>query len=590
MGGTHREPLPSVSVVICAFTDERWDDTLAAVASVRAQRPEPHEVIVVVDHNPALRDRFAAALDVTVVENSGVVRPVRRQEHGVALAQGDVVAFLDDDAVAQPGWLKALARPFADPDVLGVGGLTLPAWATERPRWLPEEFDWVVGCTFIGAGTRGRSGTCSAATPPSGARSSTSRAGSRSHIGRSSAGKRPLGCEETEFCIRVSQLWPGGKFVFDPRAVIRHRVPPARATLRLLPGTLLRGGAVQGARHRERRSSGRTCPRSGRYAADTLRRGVGRGLREGLSGDVRGLAPRRGDHGRARLHHGRVISSAGRVGAWSPRGRLVPMIDRVPSSCTTPLPRTRLPRRARLSVRPTDFEWQLRHLREHGFTGLTFGDLCERSRTGAAFPAERPVVLTFDDGYADFHEQALPLLAEYGFPATLFVTTGWLRDAGRWAAGRPLDKTLVWAQVQELHDSGVEIAAHSHSHAQLDQLGRGSLRSELAISKTLLEDRLRSTVTSFAYPYGYSSPRVREAVKEAGYEQAAAVANAATRPDSNRFAVPRLTVRRSTTPGVFTRVVNCEGLQWIFGLDRVMTSGWSLVRRTRCALGGARRE
>jgi peptidoglycan/xylan/chitin deacetylase (PgdA/CDA1 family) len=236
-----------------------------------------------------------------------------------------------------------------------------------------------------------------------------------------------------------------------------------------------------------------------------------------------------------------------------------------------------------LSVRPTDLEWQLRYLRDNNFTGLTFGDLCARSRTGAALPP-RPVVLTFDDGYADTHEQALPLLREYEFPATVFVTTGWLRDAGPWAAGHPLDRTMVWTQVKELHDAGIEVAAHSHSHAQLDQLGDQSLREELSLGKKLLEERLDQPVPSIAYPYGYWSSRVRDAVEEAGYEQAAAVANAASCPGRNVFTTPRLTVRRSTSPSAFARIAACEELHRVFAVDRALTNGYSLVRRTRYAL------
>lgn len=236
-----------------------------------------------------------------------------------------------------------------------------------------------------------------------------------------------------------------------------------------------------------------------------------------------------------------------------------------------------------LSVRPADLRWQLQFLRDHGFTGLTFGDLCVRVRSGAAMP-ERPVVLTFDDGYADTHEEALPLLAEHGFPATVFVTTGWLRDAGRWAAGKPLDRTLGWTQVEELADSGIEIAAHSHSHAQLDQLDDRMLRSELTLGKSLAEERLGRPVPSLAYPYGYSSSRVRRGAEAAGYSQAAAVSNDAADATADAFAVPRLTVRRSTTPEVFSRIVFCEQLNRVFRRDRALTAGFSLVRRSRYAV------
>jgi peptidoglycan/xylan/chitin deacetylase (PgdA/CDA1 family) len=236
-----------------------------------------------------------------------------------------------------------------------------------------------------------------------------------------------------------------------------------------------------------------------------------------------------------------------------------------------------------LAVRPGDLERQLGFLRENGFTGLTFGDLCERIRAGADLPA-RPVVLTFGDGYADVHEEALPRLVRHGFPATVFVTTGWVRDARRWAAGTPLDRTLAWTQVRELADAGVEIATHSHSHAQLDQLDDPSLRGELSLSRALLQERLSRRVPSLAYPFGYSSRRVRDAAAGAGYLQAATVRNAAFRTGGDVFAVPRLTIRRSTPPDVFALIAFCAGLTDVFCVDRALTAGWSVVRRSRRTL------
>ncbi len=97
----------------------------------------------------------------------------------------------------------------------------------------------------------------------------------------------------------------------------------------------------------------------------------------------------------------------------------------------------------RLSVTPEAFEAQLDLLGGLGYTTLTFSAASERLMAGQGLP-ERPVVLTFDDGYADFHEHALPALQRHGFTATLFVTTGWLADAGAHAAGRPHAPTLSW--------------------------------------------------------------------------------------------------------------------------------------------------
>lgn len=237
-----------------------------------------------------------------------------------------------------------------------------------------------------------------------------------------------------------------------------------------------------------------------------------------------------------------------------------------------------------LSVHPAEFALQLEHLRREGFEGLSFGELCERRRVGRAVPA-RSVVLTFDDGYADFLEQAMPAMIEYGFPATVFITTGWLRDAGRWAAGIPPDRMLSWRELSEVSELGAEVGAHSHSHPQLDQISEANLLAELADSRQLLEDHLTLPITSLAYPYGYSSNRVREVSRHAGYTQAASVRNAAASSACDPFRVPRLTVRRSTTLSDFSRIVRLEWLQVHYARARLLTVGWAGVRRMRSAAG-----
>ena len=225
----------------------------------------------------------------------------------------------------------------------------------------------------------------------------------------------------------------------------------------------------------------------------------------------------------------------------------------------------------RLAVRPEAFAEQMAYLHEHGFTPLPFG--------GPARPADRPVVITFDDGYADFHEHALPVLDRFGFPATVFVTTGWLRDAGPFTAGRPPGRMLTWRQTEEIAASGVEIGAHSHSHAQLDQLGGAALREELHRSKQLLQDRLGRAVGTMAYPYGYSSARVRREARAAGYDLACAVANSVMTDRHDALALPRLTVRAGTSITGFGRALHGRG----FLPDHALTKGYALVRRSRYA-------
>ena len=100
---------PDVSVVICAYSDRRWNDLVAAVTSVRAQSEEPAEIVVVVDHNPALLTRARAALPVSTVVENGEPRGLSgARNSGISATSGEVVAFLDDDAIAEPTWLECL--------------------------------------------------------------------------------------------------------------------------------------------------------------------------------------------------------------------------------------------------------------------------------------------------------------------------------------------------------------------------------------------------------------------------------------------------------------------------------------------------
>ncbi|KUI36679.1 polysaccharide deacetylase family protein [Mycobacterium sp. GA-2829] len=265
------------------------------------------------------------------------------------------------------------------------------------------------------------------------------------------------------------------------------------------------------------------------------------------------------------------------TGAASARAVSVPIlmyhsVNEVPRSATRAL-----------SVHPAAFAQQLAYLRREGFTGITFGDLCERRREGVPLPS-RPIVLTFDDGYADFVEEALPVLCAWGFPATVFVTTGWLRGAGRDPLTAPPDRMLCWTQVAEAAAAGIEIGAHSDNHPELDQISERRLRAELGEPRRILEDRMGQTIRSLAYPYGYSNRHVREVCREVGYLQAAAVANRVSSDHVDAFRVPRLTVRRSTSMSAFARTVRLKRVAVQYAPARTLTAGWAVARRTRSAV------
>ena len=221
---------PTISVIVCAYTDVRWNDLIEAVGSLRRQQMAPAEVIVVVDHNPGLLARARAQFpNVTVIENTGPQGLSGARNSGLAAARGEIVAFMDEDATADPSWLQELAAAYADPNVMGAGGAIVPEWQHGRPAWFPEEFDWVVGCTY-----RGMPQAQAPVRNLIGCNMSLRRevfaevGGFRPGIGR--VGTLPVGCEETELCIRVRQRWPQGELVYVPAAVVRHRVPQGRAT------------------------------------------------------------------------------------------------------------------------------------------------------------------------------------------------------------------------------------------------------------------------------------------------------------------------------------------------------------------------
>src|SRR6476646_9085193 len=121
--------LPAVSVVICSYAEERWDLLMGALDSVRGQTLPPQQTIVVVDYNMDLYKRLIFTVpDAVIVENTGPKGLSGARNTGVGIAKAEIVAFLDDDAEAEPDWLERLAAMYDDPHVLAVGGRVEPLW------------------------------------------------------------------------------------------------------------------------------------------------------------------------------------------------------------------------------------------------------------------------------------------------------------------------------------------------------------------------------------------------------------------------------------------------------------------------------
>ena len=241
------------------------------------------------------------------------------------------------------------------------------------------------------------------------------------------------------------------------------------------------------------------------------------------------------------------------------------------------------PAARRLSVAPAAFAEQMALLADGGFTPLTAGRLAALWRDGSALPV-RPVLITFDDGYEGVHRHALPVLEGHGFPATLFATTGWIggRGAADLAPGAP-DRMLSWPQVRRIAAAGTEIGGHAHSHPQLDQLHDARLRFELLRCKEILTEELAAPPASFAYPYGYSDRRVRDAVRRS-YAVSLAVGNRLASRSQGPYALRRVTVRRSTDLTEFERLAHGRAVGRNFAGDRALTKGYAVVRGARRAV------
>ncbi|MFI6208646.1 glycosyltransferase family 2 protein [Streptomyces sp. NPDC051041] len=309
---------PDISVVICVYTEDRWEDILAAVSSVRAQSRPALETLLVVDHNEPLRDRltrqYKDAGDVRVLANAGPRGLSAGRNTGIAASRGEVVAFLDDDAVAERDWLKHFAEGYEDPRVMAVGGRTVPIWASgRRPAWFPEEFDWVVGCTYRGL-PPGRVRVRNVLGGNASFRRSAFDAagGFATGIGRD-GDKRPLGCEETELCIRLSRARPDAVLLIDDRAVIHHRVPEARERFGYFRTRTYAEGLSKALVARSV-GVGKGLESERRYTTRVLPAGVARGLRDAL------LA-RPGGAGRAGAIVAGVVTAAGGYLVGSIRAR-----------------------------------------------------------------------------------------------------------------------------------------------------------------------------------------------------------------------------------------------------------------------------
>lgn len=237
----------SVSAVIPAYTLERWPLIQRAVESVRAQTVPVESVVLCVDHNAELVERARAQwpstdreAPVRVLANADDAHltgmDVHKRAHGtarrfgagsarntaVATLSSDIVAFLDDDAWAEPNWIEELLAAYTDASVVAVGGAPLPDYETARPAWFPLNFDWVFGCAYRGLPT---------VTAPLrrliGANLSV-----RLDAFRAVGEFQSVDFDDLDLCMRLAARYGPAAVYYAPRAVVHHYVPAERVTWR----------------------------------------------------------------------------------------------------------------------------------------------------------------------------------------------------------------------------------------------------------------------------------------------------------------------------------------------------------------------
>jgi peptidoglycan/xylan/chitin deacetylase (PgdA/CDA1 family) len=239
------------------------------------------------------------------------------------------------------------------------------------------------------------------------------------------------------------------------------------------------------------------------------------------------------------------------------------------------------PRFRRWVVSPAQFEAQLAWRAANGYQSLTVTALAECMRRQRV--PERSVAITFDDGFADNLTHALPILQRHNMTATLYVATAYIGGASRWlqAEGEGSRPMLSWAGVAELDQAGIEIGAHTLTHPQLDTLSSAAAKNEIARSKLLIEQHLGHAVKSFAYPHGYYSSSVQQAVREAGFASACGVKHAMSALHDDLFALSRIIVPWGTDASAFGQLINGIGLPIAPAGQTIRQAGWRWVRRMK---------
>ena len=197
---------------------------------------------------------------------------------------------------------------------------------------------------------------------------------------------------------------------------------------------------------------------------------------------------------------------------------------------------------------PTRFAEHMTWLAKNGYEGVTLGTGVAWLNSPQTGNGRKPVAITFDDGFRDFYTEAFPILQRHRFHATMYLPTGFIGDERQSFQSRDC---LTWSEVSELHSAGIEFGSHTVTHPKLIEADWPQIGAELRDSKAAIEQRLRSTVTAFAYPYAFPQaqrdfvPRFCQTLKKAGYESCATTEVGRVRPGDSLLSLKRLPINEA---------------------------------------------
>jgi len=195
---------------------------------------------------------------------------------------------------------------------------------------------------------------------------------------------------------------------------------------------------------------------------------------------------------------------------------------------------------AGISIKTEWFREQMYFLKREGFITIYFDQLKE----SFADEAGKHAVITFDDGYQDNYTNASPILDELGFKATVFLTSGFIKDTNLKRSGMSapnwVREYLSWSEVRQMQAGSVRFGCHAKTHTALDTLETKDIEAEIGSSRRLIEKRLGRSVNTFSYPYGRYDDRVTAVLRKEGFDWACTIEEGLNDPGTDPYRLRRI--------------------------------------------------